>query len=827
MSPDPDSILPVGTIVDDKFRITREIGRGGMAIVYEAENVDIKKRVAVKMLASELTGSRVITERFMREARAAAAIRSPYICDVYDVATFDGRPFLVMELLEGESLYERMSTQRQLTVDQTLTIATQICKALAKAHGANVVHRDLKPENIFLTENEDGQTVAKIVDFGLAKFYEAENEGGDKARLTKEGALFGTPAYMSPEQAKAQIDVDHRADLWALACIVYECLTGRTVWNVDQGVAMILAQIAGAPIPRPSRFRPDLPPAFDEWFVRALDRDITRRFQTAKEFSDRLARALLSPSIAEARAPLSTDVEGLDVDRILAGDVTDSSPRVPPSWPNPLPAVPSTLPPAAKGRRPGVPIAVLVLLSVAVATTYGVWHFILTPPGPSATAQPLESEPFATQIGAGQEALAQGDPEGAAEWFAKAFESSKENVARSFVAHLDVRSESPESATCRLTGLGRPRAFMTPAEPVSAPSVLSTAEGIVVAWGEAQSSAPRHRQAFTTLLDSSLRRIRPVTTATPEGQSVQEPTLFSGPSGPLIAYWETHSTPPSAMLRPLDEQGRGVEASTPVGLSPAKQRYPHVVAGASDDAWVVWSEQTHQRVYDLMAQRIDGALKRRGPTVRLTAGGLPKAGNSIATTAVAALQDEVLVVAYGLERQNDHQVLALVIRHDDPRLAGGGLAPDGATEPGPESRHVGKLVSISLGPGKHTTPQVACANASCFIAWDDEKAGAHVALLDTARGEVSWRRELDPAGHRPALGHRDDAFVVSWFAGNRLKLASLSHDTVGVPGVLGRANGYQPSPSIVPAFDDRTWLVAWRDFEAARNEAFVLRAACK
>src|SRR5690349_1853840 len=295
MPPDKSYPLAVDTLLDGKFRVTREIGRGGMAAVYEAENIDIGKRVAVKVLAAELVSSRTVTERFLREARAAAAIRSPYICDVYDVGTFEDRPFLVMELLEGESLYDRLSKVRRLDVKPTLVIALQVAKGLVKAHEANIVHRDLKPENIFLTTNEDGEVVSKIVDFGLAKFYEPTLEGGASARLTKEGALFGTPAYMSPEQAKAQGEVDQRADLWALACIVYECLTGRTVWNVEQGVAMILAQIAGAPIPRPTRLRDDLPKSFDDWFLKALDRNPDKRYQTAKEFADALQFALEPP----------------------------------------------------------------------------------------------------------------------------------------------------------------------------------------------------------------------------------------------------------------------------------------------------------------------------------------------------------------------------------------------------------------------------------------------------------------------------------------------------------------------------------------------------
>ena len=284
--------IPVGTILAGKYRTTREIGRGGMAAVYEAAHVDIGKRVAIKVLAQELTTSAVVVERFLREARAAAAIRSPFICDVYDSGKLeDGRPFLVLELLEGESLYERMTKLRWLDVDTTIAIVTQSCRGLTKAHAASIVHRDLKPENIFLTKDEEGILLAKILDFGLAKFYAPLGSAGAQARLTREGAVFGTPAYMSPEQVRGQGAVDHRADLWALGCIVYECFTGCTVWSTDQGVAMTFAQIASAVLPDPRAHRSDLPEGFRSWFERALNRDISKRFQTAREFAHELGAA--------------------------------------------------------------------------------------------------------------------------------------------------------------------------------------------------------------------------------------------------------------------------------------------------------------------------------------------------------------------------------------------------------------------------------------------------------------------------------------------------------------------------------------------------------
>jgi serine/threonine protein kinase len=283
-----ESKIPVGTLLVGKYRVAREIGRGGMAAVYEAEQLSLGKKVAVKILASELAASTIVIERFFREARAAASVKSPYIVDVYDSGRLDdGRPFIAMELLEGESLYDRMARVRIIDVDTTIKVIVHTARGLVKAHGAGIVHRDLKPENIFLTKGEDGDDVIKILDFGLAKFYAPVNPEEKAAkRLTREGAVFGTPAYMSPEQVKGQGNVDHRADLWALGCMAYECLIGRPVWNMDQGVAMTFASIATGPIPVPSAARADLPPALDAWFKKCLERDPNKRYQSARELAD-------------------------------------------------------------------------------------------------------------------------------------------------------------------------------------------------------------------------------------------------------------------------------------------------------------------------------------------------------------------------------------------------------------------------------------------------------------------------------------------------------------------------------------------------------------
>jgi serine/threonine protein kinase len=451
--------IPVGTVLAGKYRITREIGRGGMASVYEAENVDIGKRIAIKVLAQELTSSTIVVERFLREARAAAAIRSPYICDVYDSGRLeDNRPFLVLELLEGESLFERLTQIPYLNVETTLTLITQVCRGLTKAHAANIVHRDLKPENIFLTRDEDGSLLAKILDFGLAKFYAPLTgpEGKAQARLTREGAVFGTPAYMSPEQVRGQGAVDHRADLWALGCITYECLTGKTVWKTEQGVAMTFAQIASAALPDPGDVRPDLPPSFKMWFERALARDLERRFQTAKEFGealvvalgnrsslvemDRVFRSLPPPAAggpgrappqppaprADATAAPRSSQEPAPVSgggrRSFVSEPTvltsASQPSPPPSGPAPnaanaLPPFTGQIPPMAPPRPPPMPQAPGAAYGNASAgpPIPGAFTGAMRPPMPAGAGAPMSPNAFMADSGAGMQ-LGPGSNEG-------------------------------------------------------------------------------------------------------------------------------------------------------------------------------------------------------------------------------------------------------------------------------------------------------------------------------------------------------------------------------------------------------------------------------
>lgn len=851
MPPQNRSKVPIGTVLEGKFRITQEIGRGGMAAVYEAENVDIGKRVAVKILADELLSSHVVRERFIREARAAAAIRSPFICEVYDVGMFEDRPFLIMELLEGESLYDRMTRVRQMPIETTVKVAAQVGRGLRKAHEAGIVHRDLKPENIFLTRDEDGELLAKIVDFGLAKFYEGAGEEKN-VRLTREGALFGTPAYMSPEQAKGQGEVDHRADLWALGCIVYECLTGQTVWNVEQGVAMILAQIAGAPLPVPSRLRPELPITFDEWFQRALDRDPTRRFQTAQSLTEGLIRSL-GPEAQSARAPIASELEGSIVDALVEGRALPVAPGPvalggaelqPPSSHSPGGLVgqiaqeprgveASTFPPPRTGA--GRAILWLGLASVLTLGGYALWLYVLHPPGgldaatQAATGesalrrQPAESAPYAATINEAQEMLGSGKHEAAIEKLKAALEmEGGKIVGQSLLAHTEAAFEGPRE-TCRLMGMGRPRPFEV-MDPASYPALVLSPAGPLVAWTDAHQDA-RRRHAYVALIDGVMRRVSPALNITPESTSAVSPALQSTEDGLALVYWESGGKEPGVYVRKLEADGR--IASPARLLSEArKDKYYPTLARLEDGGFLaLWSERKHKpNVSDIVVRRLDAKLEPVGETAALTA--FLKGGASY--TAATVVGGKLYVALRYSSGGSQGHVQLLRVPLDAPELAKG-------VQPQPKKDVLaGELVQVH-GPGPHSEPSLVCGSDGCLLVWDEEGAGALAAFVPHDKQEPLWHREFAPQAIRPTVvpvsaadGKEAEARgMVAYFAGSRLRLAPIHRDGVGASSVVSRVSGFQPRPALAAGGKPGEWLVAWRDYEAGHLEVFVAKAQCE
>jgi serine/threonine-protein kinase len=257
-----------------------------MGSVWEGTHTTLGTQVAVKFIDAEYAESPEARNRFESEARAAARLRSKHVVEVYDHGvTDDGRPFIVMEYLRGEPLDTRLDRVGRLPAKETARMVMQVCRALAKAHAAGIVHRDLKPENVFLVwDDEDGADVAKVVDFGIAKFTDSQL-GNSSA--TRTGSVLGTPYYMSPEQARGLRSVDYRSDLWSVGVIAYRCIVGILPFD-GEAVGDLLVKLCTAPLPIPSQVTPDVPPGFDAWFAKALSREPGLRFSSASELAESL-----------------------------------------------------------------------------------------------------------------------------------------------------------------------------------------------------------------------------------------------------------------------------------------------------------------------------------------------------------------------------------------------------------------------------------------------------------------------------------------------------------------------------------------------------------
>jgi len=266
--------------------VTGILGEGGMGAVYIAEHLMLGRKVAIKRLHPELVGDEKAVARFQREARAAAATGHEHIVEVLDLGyAEDGAPYLVMEHLRGSSLAQVLRQDGRLGLSRTANIVGQVLAALEAVHQREIVHRDLKPDNIFLTRRGGVAEYVKVSDFGISK---RKHEEGEPTNLRRTGVTMGTPYYMSPEQARGMRKLDHRVDLYAVAVITYECLTGRLPLIGDNYHALLQQILRVEPIP-PSSLVPGLPPALDAVVLRGLAKDPAARFSSAAEMLAALA----------------------------------------------------------------------------------------------------------------------------------------------------------------------------------------------------------------------------------------------------------------------------------------------------------------------------------------------------------------------------------------------------------------------------------------------------------------------------------------------------------------------------------------------------------
>ena len=294
-------LVQAGDVLAGKYRVERLLGAGGMGMVVAARHIQLGERVALKFVLPEMVSNTDVVTRFMREARAAARIKSDHIARVTDVGQLEsGAPYMVMEYLDGRDLHAMIAEQGALSIPVAVDMVLQACEALAEAHGYGIVHRDLKPANLFVVARSDATFHVKVLDFGISKPAAADAD----VSLTRTSTVLGSPAYMSPEQMLRARDVDGRTDIWACGVVLYEALTGTLPFD-GLTVPEVCAKIAALPHAPIDQVRLDVPRGLSLVLDKALAKSTTDRFQSVRD-------------LAVALAPYGLPESGLSVRRIEA-----------------------------------------------------------------------------------------------------------------------------------------------------------------------------------------------------------------------------------------------------------------------------------------------------------------------------------------------------------------------------------------------------------------------------------------------------------------------------------------------------------------------------
>ena len=364
----PSESNQIGKVLAGKYRLDAYLSRGGMGSVYRATHLMLEKPVALKVIKPELVGSSEFARRFQREARAATSLSHPNIVAVYDLGQAeDGTLYIAMELVDGPSLKDAIQKGGPMDPIRIVRLVRQVLSALALAHRSHIIHRDLKPQNIMLATDRDGNEIAKLVDFGIAKTFD------DRTQLTSTGFAIGTPQYMAPEQASGS-DVDGRSDLYSLGIILYEMLIAEVPFNDPSTPAILVKHLTEAPV-RPSLRRKDIQVhrGLEDIAVRCLEKDPAKRYQSAEEMAQALAAAVSldgsAASVSEA-ATLPMGAPHLTMGSThTAARAVPTPAQTPAPSPAPPPAAaaaasPAPAPaPAAANAKPPAPAAAPVPLA--------------------------------------------------------------------------------------------------------------------------------------------------------------------------------------------------------------------------------------------------------------------------------------------------------------------------------------------------------------------------------------------------------------------------------------------------------------------------------
>jgi serine/threonine-protein kinase len=407
VSSPPNAKYAQGVVIGGKYRLERKLGEGGMGSVWAAHHEHLDTAVAIKVIRSGIDPLE-LGPRLLQEARAAAKLGHPHIVRVFDVGqTADGDPFIVMELLEGQSLGAYLTQQQRLSATEAVQLLLPIADALRVAHAKGIVHRDIKPDNVFLVREETG-VQPKLVDFGIAKFGPREPD----SQLTQRGAIVGSPDYMAPEQARGEEDIDRRADVWAFSVVLYEAMSGRAPFTAANHHALLRAIIETTPAPLRSLLAADI--ELSQIVETGMAKDRQQRYQSMQELGEALARWLLKQGViedasggsVEAKWVLRRSDPGARQSRASMGSISDISTTTPglgqsgtsPTELRRVGEAPTSVGPVVTGASHSKPRRLLVPLALALLAVVG---FALNYPRGAPNAGP----PVASTVAAAPSAV--------------------------------------------------------------------------------------------------------------------------------------------------------------------------------------------------------------------------------------------------------------------------------------------------------------------------------------------------------------------------------------------------------------------------------------